>query len=371
MPNGILIFTEDIQNGLEIKAKYPEDLEISENILKIIRLSHSLEENSNFSNLITGNFKIASYYTGSQFNYFVSLFLTNEEDPVIFENILSFITPTITDNLSNDNYKSILPNLYNQISLYPNFEEEQKLAIAYSDEIKRLIIGKLVEEANISKKELLKWLKEKLQVEDLVINPLLNSLTELGLIKISPIEEFSEDFVFLIGDFFITRLSPSNLIEKVNKKQIPQEIGSKYLKKVKDFFQNYSKTSEDEKKIIDVISDLDCYNLLKFLRLSPLTKEGLSKIRSKIDDIDTALKKIRLLGAFEIIKDKNGEEFYFLITDLHIQRFFPEYLLEIILNKYNNKSAGEYVTIQHLNLLKNEFQLEIENIREKSKKEKI
>ncbi|NVM04069.1 MAG: hypothetical protein HWN67_17190 [Candidatus Helarchaeota archaeon] len=363
MPSGIFIFTEKAEKGLEIKARYPQDLKIEEKTLNILKISHSTNKIVNFSNVTIGNSKFASLYTGSNSNYFISLLLKNEEDPIIFENILTFISKKIIKNLSDDKYKDFLPDLFNHILLYPNFKEDQKLAIAYNDEIKRLIISKLVENVYIFRKDLENWLKEKLSIDHLDIDSVINSLSKLGLVKKLSVEGFSDEFVFLIGDFFITRVPPSNIIELVLQKQIPEYIAQNYVSKVKNYFQDYSPTNEDADIISEIFCDLDSYQLLKLLRLSPASKKGIKKVVGKLKDIDETLNKLQSIKSIEIFKDKQNNEHYFLITDLRIQKFFPEYLLNKILENYNNKSIPESFLIEYLKNLKDTYQTEMERIK--------
>ncbi|MFX0135328.1 MAG: hypothetical protein ACFFDN_16910 [Candidatus Hodarchaeota archaeon] len=363
MPFGIFIFTEEADKGLEIKARFPKDLKIEEKTLKIIKISHQTNKSFNFLNLTIGNAKIVSLYTGSNFNYFISLLLKKEEDPIIFENILTFISKKIINNLPDDKYKDLLPNLFNIISLYPNFKEDQKLAIAYIDDIKRLLISKLVKDVYIFKKDLENWLREKLSIDHLDIDSIINSLLNLGLVKNLSVEGFSEEFVFLIGDFFISRAPPSYIIELVLQEKIPKYIATSYISKVKSYFQDYFPTIEDANKISEIFCDLDCYQLLDLLRLSPSSKKRLLEVGSKIKDINAALNKFQSIGALEIFKDKQNNEYYFLITDLRIQKFFPEFILNKIIKNYNNESIPESFLIKCMKILKDIYQKEAERLK--------
>jgi len=369
LPIGLIIFTKNPENEIDVKAKYPEELEISEQIIKMLILSHQNNGSRNFSDLTTGTVKIASYYTGKESDYFITIILTFEEDPVLFENILYYITNRILKNLSGVKYKDLLPDLFKIISLYPTYTNEQKLAIAYIDETKRLTINKLVKDAYISKSDLKQWLIEKLGNKHLDLEPILTSLVKLGLIKKWVMDENSEEFVFLTGDFFVNRLPPSNLIKIMEKIEIPKDIASKYLAAVNDFFEDYSPTSEDAKKIIEIIIDLDCYNVLKYLRISPITKKGIMKVSDNIKNLNMVLEKIQSIGALKTIKTNEGKEIYFLITDLRIQKFFPDYILNIILKKYNQNTIPLPILINYLDILKETYQAE--KTRSKEEEEKI
>ena len=75
-----------------------------------------------------------------------------------------------------------------------------------------------------------------------------------------------------------------------------------------------------------------------------------------------------------IIRDTKGTEFFFLKNDIRVEKFYPDYLIDVILKLHNNKLSSKPVLIQHLKLLEETF-LEIgENIKlakkEKKSKEK-
>ncbi|MHA1301462.1 MAG: hypothetical protein ACTSO9_18730, partial [Candidatus Helarchaeota archaeon] len=300
MPIGLVVFTWDDRIGAEVKAKIPEELEITEQTLKQIYSSHFLEESGGFLSLIIGALNVASYYTGTELSYFVSLLLNIEEDPDNYEDAIVDATRFIITNLDNDRYKEILPSIYDRISLYPSFEEEQKLAIAYTDEVKRLIINRLVEDGNATKNDLLNWLKEKLQVEYLDIDGILNSLVKLGIIKVASVKGLPSESIFLTNDVFITRTPPVHIIRQAKGKRLSATMGAEYLSNVKAYFERYKPSLDDEKIISDIVADTDTYTIWNLLRLSPVTKKGFDKVKKKVKDLDTALKKIWSAGMIQV-----------------------------------------------------------------------
>ena len=257
MVTGLIVFSWDDRIGAELKAKFPENFEISEKTLKQIYSSHFLEDRGGFLSLLVGTLNVASYYTGLELNYFISLLLDFDEDADDYEEALIDAARIITINLENDKYLSLLPSIYNRILLYPTIEDEQKLAFVYTDEAKHLIINRLAEEGNATKNDLLSWLKEKMDVDYLDIDGILNSLVKLGLIKVSLVKNFPSEMVFLTADLVLIRKPPVHVIKLIKSKNISESITSEYLSNVKSFFQNYVPTLDDEKIISDIIADAE------------------------------------------------------------------------------------------------------------------
>jgi len=366
LPVGIFIFTLNNQNNIELGLKYPESLRLSNNLFKIIDLSHEFKDGQNFSSILIGNSKIASLYTGSKF---INLLLDNGEKPATFENPLLYYSKKISRILSIDERNKVIEQIFNQISEYPSFDEEQKLAFAYSDEIKHLIMQKLIDSAFISKKDLLIWLNETASSKIRNIDAALNTLKELGLLQISFIDESSDEFVFCTGDVFVTRVPPAEIVLKIENQEFPEKISLKYMSDLNDFFKNYSPTSKDAKDIIEIICDYNSYHNLKLLRISPATKKGLMKVGKATTDLDSVLERFLQKQVIKIIKDDNNNEFYFLLTDLRLQKFFPEYLLKKILDSYNNQSVPNSILTENLILLKETYESELKRIKEEEEKQ--
>ncbi len=370
MPIGMLVFTWDDRIGADIKAKIPKDLEIPEQTIKQIYSSHFLEESGGFLSLIIGALNVASYYTGSELSYFISLLLTIEEDPDDYEDAIIDAARFIITNMANERYIELLSNIYERISLYPSFEEEQKLALVYIDEVKRLIIDRLVEDGNATKNDLLNWLKEKLNVEYLNIDGILNSLVKLGLIKIASVKGLPSESVFLTNDVFITRIPPGHIIKQARGKKISDAMRSEFISNMKAYFERYKPTLDDEKTISEIIADIDTYTILNLLRLSPVTRKGLDKVKKKVKNIDLSLKKIWSAGIIQVLKDKSGEEYFFLKTDIRIEKFYPEYMIDIIRTSFNNRTVANAVLIEHLKNLKDTYETQFKIKKKKNKEEK-
>ena len=372
MPRGMIVFAWDARVGTEIKARYPDDLDITSDILMRIYSTHSFEESGGFLSMIIGSLNVASYFTGPETNYYVSLILTMDEDPDSYEDALTDAAREIMANIPNDRYLDLVPSIFSRISLYPTFEEEQKLAVAYSDLTKRIILDRLVEDGSATKTDLLTWLKEKTGMEFLDLDAILNSLVKLGLVKISSVKGLPSESVFLTSDVFITRAPPIAIIKKAQAEEMKNPMAKDYLASVKSYFKNYAPNPDDEKIISALMADTDTYKILNLLRLSVVNKKGLEKISKQVKDMDAALKKIWSAGLIQVLKDKKGEEFYYLKTDIRIEKFYPEYLVNGIRKAYEQKTFANTVLIEHLKHLRDTFiDLKgLEKLKKKSKEEK-
>ncbi|MFX1450452.1 MAG: hypothetical protein ACFFCM_06405 [Promethearchaeota archaeon] len=361
---GLIIFNWNDRIGVELDAKIPKDFALDTGIFKQIYSSHFLEERAGFLSLMVGDLNVASYYTGHELDYFISLILSSEEDPDDYEDALIDAAQLIMINLQYNKHLSLLSNIFKRISEYPKFEEEQKLAFVYSDEVRHLIMNRLIEEGNITKNDLLGWLKEKLEIEYLIIDDIINSLVKLGLIKTAIVKIMPSELLFLIKDILLVRRPPLQILEQIKNKNIDESIGSEYLSRVKAFFQTYKPTLDDEKIISDIITNIDTYSILREFRLVPLTKQELEKLKDKVENFEKAFKKILSAGLIQVLKDKFGKEYYILKNDIYIEKIFPEYVIDTIRVSFNNRSVANLVLLEHLKNLRDFSKLE-SNIIEK------
>ena len=111
----------------------------------------------------TGHLVTVKFSTtaGPEKGYYILLLLNLEDDPDAYEGGLSEAARIILQNLEDDAYVQFVPSLFRRLTVYPTLNEEQRLAMTYQDEIKRMIINRLREEGAVSKSELMVWLKDK------------------------------------------------------------------------------------------------------------------------------------------------------------------------------------------------------------------
>ncbi|MFX1569399.1 MAG: hypothetical protein ACFFCV_13640 [Promethearchaeota archaeon] len=119
MPNGLIFMKYDERSGMEIKAKYPEEVNISDRTLMHILNLHEFSEEAGTVSLTLDNVNFVTYYTGSTKDYFIILKLNILEEPEDYEVILEEISQTLLKNLDKDKYLEMLPSLFNRIKEYP------------------------------------------------------------------------------------------------------------------------------------------------------------------------------------------------------------------------------------------------------------
>jgi len=355
MPVGLIVFSWNKRIGAEVFAKYPEEFQVSSDTLMRIFSTHAFEESGGFLSMIIGALNIASYYSGPEKGYYVSLFLSLEEDPDLYEDAVLDAANLILSNQDMEQVKPLIPSIYARIAFYPKLTDEQKTATALTDRAKQIILETLDEDGSSTKGELTSLLKDILKLEYIDINAALNSLIKLGLIKVSSVKGLPTEGVFLIGNVFVTRIPPVTAVRRLKQLDLPAEVENDYLTEIKNFFQQYKPSPSDNERILNIIIDPDTYTVLNLLRLAPVTQQGLNKVKNQVKDLNLALKKLWDADLLRILKNKKGEEFYLLKSDIRVQKYFPEYIINTIRTNYNQKTKPSPVLTEHLKLLRDTY----------------
>ena len=125
MPLGIMVLQWDNEIGPILISSYPESLKITNNLLTQIYGSHrgvssSLEPG--FSSLTLKNNKVVSFFSGlgekhiEVENYIVALLLRRDERINDYREILNKIAANILSNIENEEYKKLIPQLYQDLT---------------------------------------------------------------------------------------------------------------------------------------------------------------------------------------------------------------------------------------------------------------
>lgn len=300
---------------------------------------------------------MASYYTGQDASIYVILLLTLDEDADSFEEGLAETARQVVFNVNSDSLKTILPSLFQRLSVYPSLNDEQKLGILYSSEIKRMTLKRLREEASLLKSEIAIWLKDQYKDGFVDTDNLTGSLIKLGLIRIASVKELSSDLVVLVEDIMMLRKPPPNLVKNPVERHLPESLKTSYLTEVKNFFINYRPNEEDNLAIIDkIILNPQAYEVLKLLREAIVTRNDIEKLRKKgVDDVEGTLKLFWENKMMAVFQDDKGSEYYALVSDFHIGKFYPRYLIDVIRTQYRNKVQNPMALTQALQLMKDEY----------------
>jgi len=250
----------------------------------------------------------------------------------------------------------MIPALFQRLSVYPHLNEEQRLAITYQDEIKRMIINRLREEGVVSKSELMVWLKDRYKQGFVDLEGVLIELIKRELIKETSVKGMPSELIFLTNDILMLRVPPVQLLKNPADKGLPAQLATDYRTEVKKFFQNYRPSEQDNLRVIDIVINPQVYETLRLLRTAIVTKNDLEKLKKKgVDDIDEVLKLLWESQMVQVFQDERNNEYYALLADFYVDLIFPKYLLNIIKAEYEKKSKADQVLLEYLTVLENSY----------------
>ena len=362
-PYGILLMRWDDKIGTEFVAKYPENIEVSSKTLMQVYSTHEYTGEKGIVTLMAENLNILSYYTGPDQGYYLLLFLDLEDDPDLYENGMPDILRSILENLTDEYYIKLMPLLFQRLSVYPTFSEEQILAYHYQNEITRIIINILRDNCVITKSELTIWLKDKHIEGFFDLEAILSDLIKMDILKVGSIKGLPSELIFLTKDLFMLRTPPTKLLEDPVSYGLPSQFLKEYPKEVKEFFQDYQPSEEDNINIIEAITTPQVYEVFRLLRTSIATKQDLEKLKKRgVDDIYEVLKILWDNKLIKVFHDEKNDEYYALLTDFYIDYIFPKYLLKFVKTAYEQKSKVDKVLLEYLHILEKTY------IESKSKK---
>ncbi|MBD3196101.1 MAG: hypothetical protein GF317_13670, partial [Candidatus Lokiarchaeota archaeon] len=112
MPVGLVLMRWDERIGTEILAKYPEEVNITDKTLMQVYSTHEYSGESGMISLMVGSLNIASYYTGPEKGYYILLLLNIDDDPDAYEGGLANVARVVLQNLEDEKYKDMVPNLF-------------------------------------------------------------------------------------------------------------------------------------------------------------------------------------------------------------------------------------------------------------------
>jgi hypothetical protein len=356
MPVGIVLMKWDERVGTEILAKYPEEITVTDKTLMQVYSTHEYSGESGMISLMVGSLNIASYYTGPEKGYYILLLLNIDDDPDAYEGGLADTSRIILQNLEDDAYLQLIPSLFRRLSVYPTLNSEQRLAMTYQDEIKRMIVNRLREEGVVSKSELMVWLKDRYKQGFVDLEGVLIELIKREIIKEASVKGMPSELIFLTNDIIMMRIPPVQLLKDPADRGLPSQLVGDYRTETKKFFQNYRPSENDNLTIIDVLINPQVYETLRLLRTAIVTRNDLEKLKKKgVDDIDEVLKMLWESQMIQVFQDDRNNEYYALLSDFYVDLIFPKYLINIIKQEYEKKSKADQVLIEYLNVLENAY----------------
>jgi hypothetical protein len=355
-PVGLIFMKWDERVGTEILAKYPEEAVISEKTLMQIYSTHEYSGEKGIVTLTVGSMNIISYYSGAEQGYYLLLILNLDDDPDLYEGGMADILRTLLEKVGDDTYIQLIPSLFQRLALFPSLSEEEILALHYQDEIKQMIINNLRDVGLITKSELTVWLRDKFTEGFIDLEATLSELLKKEIIKQVSVKGLSSEIIFLINDFFILRVPPTQLFKDPVNRGLPTQFVKEYLAEVKKFFQDYRPTMEDNIAIVEILINPEVYQILRLLRTSFVTRQDLEKLRTKgVKDIYGALKLLYDVQLIKIFRDENNTEYYGLLTDFYLDLIFPKYLLKVIKTSFEQKSIANKALLEYLEILEDTY----------------
>jgi len=369
MPYGFVIteWTED--QGLIVKLSYPEDLTIDLDDMMRIFYAHITGAGSAGNVLVRlekARSNVSSYFTGMQSDMpiMINLMLELGEDPEMFgEAVLQEVNQDLIHYLrmmstniaqSYEIIKTLKLYLRNTLILLDrlkNLSKEQRIAQIYVSEKARTILEAL-QERSVSRRQLQGIIEDKLEKIIPNIEYILDPFIKTGLIMQDWVEDDIDITLFLLNDFVIYRSPVSKLVEDAKNNLPTPEVASKYLEEVNQFFINYKPTFEDNIVIAKTLMNPDNYDYITLFRERgyPLNKIPKGPGES-LDQIGSFLKGMEENQILKVISDSKGTLWVFLLTDIIVQTFYPEYLIEKIRKDRMEGKIPKNVAIKHLEFL--------------------
>ncbi|MFX1309785.1 MAG: hypothetical protein ACFE9M_07735 [Promethearchaeota archaeon] len=369
MPHGYIIteWTED--QGLVIKLSYPEDLKIDLDDMMRIFYAHITGAGAAGNVLVRlekARSNVSSYFTGmeSDMPVMINLMLELGEDPEMFgeavlqeinQDLLNYLKQMSTNVAQSyeivKNIKLYLRNTLILLDRLKNLSKEQRLAQIYTSEKARTILEAL-QERSLSRRALQGVIEEKLQKIIPNIEYILDPFIKTGLLMQDWVEGDTDITLFLLNDFTIFRSPVSKVVEDAKKNKPSPEVAAKYLEEVAQFFSNYKPNYEDNLKIARTLMNPDYYDYITLFRERgyPINKipkgPGVS-----LDQVGSLLQSMLDDQIIKIIKDSKDTLWVFLLTDIVVQTFYPEYMIEKIRKDRMEKKLNKSVAIKHLEFL--------------------
>ena len=370
MPQGFIITKWTNDQGMLVEFKYPDDIEVDLDDMMRVFYAHVVGAGSSGNVLVRlekAHSNVSSHFTGMTGGtpYLVNLMLELGEDPDMFgeaiikemnENILEYLHGMEEDINKKfaltEKLRGYLKSALFLFERLKNMSKEQRISQIYSSAKGRAILEILQERAH-SRRELQNILEDKLGKIVSNIEYALDPFIKTNLIKQDWIEGLSDVFLFLLNDFTLYRKPVQRLVENARKDLPNAALAKKYRDAVSKFFSTYNPTTEDSAKVALNMLHPDKYDFITLFRerAYPMNKLPKTPADSYLD-MDAILKSLEEDNIIKIIKDEISKiDWIFLFTDVSVETFYPEYLLENIRSDRAAEKLKKEVAVKHLELL--------------------
>ncbi|MFW9987978.1 MAG: hypothetical protein ACFFC3_04925 [Candidatus Odinarchaeota archaeon] len=280
--------------------------------------------------------------------YFLILEYNREDihDDIVKESpeILALISKNLVELINTNKITRTISEAYNTIRNYSKLDEEENLINFFQDRIKYTIL-QILRNGAITKLELTNILRHEYGFSTINIDLILISFFHENLLIKKSVPGSKECF-FLIKDLSCIRIPPPNL----PKNQIKENLLRKFKNALKEYYQDSSTSSDFENKTLlqTVLFNKEVFSLIKNLRDQYLTvNESLIVLNNNEDLFNELIDKKFIYEA---------EGFVFLFSDIRFIKFFPNYIIEKLGERYQNQDISLNEYLAHLKLLTEQFE---------------
>ncbi len=353
--------------GLANVVNFPKELSVGYDDLMRIFYAH-ITGAGKAGNLVVrlenAQANISSYYTGMEEgvdSFMINLVFDFDEEPeefgeaaiqVFTENILKMLrNPSKSGSGLDGELTGYLKNALFLLDRIKNMTKEQKISQIFSSERGRYIL-ELLQETPLSKAVLKGKIEDKIKKFIPNFEIVLDPFMKTDLIKQDWIEGFNDLYLFLLTDVIINRTPVTQVYEEAQKNKPNSFLAKQYIKNVKDFFSTYTLTQEDSIKIAQAMINPDIFDFIVLLRNKPYPLPKLPKSPRdaivKVQDLLDQMEKDKLIIK---IKDEAGVPWVFLLSDVAVNQFYPNYMVDKIRSGVTVGKIKKEIAVHHLEIL--------------------
>jgi hypothetical protein len=379
MPKGLACARWDDKTGLRVVGVYPRGLDVSEDDMLRVFTAHAMgkPEAGFLTMTLEGtNLAVASFYTGimrGRDQFCIMLFLDLEEDARSFEEGLTLAAGEVVENIGEPEFVEYLGEVFEKLKRMVELSVEQRLAKVFSDQETRLLMHKL-SRGGIPAEELREWLELQTGKHypdlGLVTLPLLRG----GLVQEDWINAVSDNCVFMVSDLLGARFPPEQVLKIAKAGGLNKQQMQEYEKRVREFFGAYVWSEDDTIQVGQLLLDPDVYDVIKTLRRKIIHKSELGGIIEKEASIENVVRRLQsaqvvmMMGETSVDAEGTTDPLMMLLSDIHFESFFPEFLVLRIQERLTAKDIHPDVAKRHLELLSETYMRMREKMKERVKR---
>ncbi len=318
----------------------PEENFPTKELLLKIWAQHETNTTTNFISVIETDLhkkfcSLLKHHTPTNKTFFILLELSLSSDERIYQEILENVANDLLDNYGKPHFSHVLSETYRTIKNYSEMDNYQLFFRIFDDNI-RIKVLEYLRKGVISKNNLRNEMKAKFGYVKLNLDLLITPFLRLGLIKIENVAG-SEDSIFLLSDIFAYRQPPAAK---------PKNL--EILKEIEDLFSREQILSDKELHyLLPLFENFQTLQLIKLLSLkngSGIAYEVVIELLRDDKKLLNDLHENRI-----IFNDK--DQFVYLLSEIHFQRFSPQYLIPILKKRYENGEISMNQLLAHMKLI--------------------